>query len=293
MVRPYGRKKCVGAIDFTEVKLGFSGIKQLNPLSSACTCVCFFLSIGSSLNIEGITFVVHIYHQDEGHPIKLDLYPPSNYSPSTISYKTAIVYHGGGLTVGNRRQWIPLTVMTLLHQRDWVIISACYHLLPESTTADIRSDVEALQQWLLTSHKEVWVDLARISTLGSSAGMLLHLRFLIYSNLGKIFCFGLNLHVVEVHSSKSIRKPSWDDQPYWYRIHHQKGLGRWIFYTWSRTSFLVEIREVWKVLRSRTTTNLGWPRWYRRSRRTFGFLLVAEICSKAPLASLTNLNDTL
>jgi acetyl esterase/lipase len=120
--------------------------------------------------MEGITPVVYTYHEDYSCPVQLDLYTPKGYSPSTTSYKTAIVYHGGGLAVGNRSLYIPQAVMTLLHQQDWIVISADYHLLPESTTANIYSDVEALEQWLLAHHHELGVNLDRITTIGASAG---------------------------------------------------------------------------------------------------------------------------
>lgn len=127
--------------------------------------------------MKTIAPIVYTYHEDESRPIKLDLHPTQKYSPATTSYKTAIVYHGGGLIGGNRRKWIPHKVVELLHEQDWIIISPDYHLLPESTISDIRSDIEALEQWLLIHHKEIGVDLNRISLVGASAGMIITLLF--------------------------------------------------------------------------------------------------------------------
>jgi acetyl esterase/lipase len=61
--------------------------------------------------------------------------------------------------------------LKLLHEQDWIIISPDYHLLPESTTDDIRSDVAALESWVLHNCKEVGIDSNRIGVIGGSAGM--------------------------------------------------------------------------------------------------------------------------
>jgi acetyl esterase/lipase len=65
---------------------------------------------------------------------------------------------------------VPAPVLSSLREKNWIIISPDFHLLPESTLQDIRSDAEALENWLLKNHKETGVDLEHVAVGGCSSG---------------------------------------------------------------------------------------------------------------------------
>lgn len=109
------------------------------------------------------------YHLEDSKPIPFDLHTPDSYSPTSSTYKTLILYHSGGLVSANRRM-IPASVVTFPRQKDWLVISPDFHLLPESSLQDIRNDAEALENWLLKNHKEIGVDLERVTIGGASSG---------------------------------------------------------------------------------------------------------------------------
>jgi acetyl esterase/lipase len=106
---------------------------------------------------------------EDSKPILFDLHSPDSYSPTTSSYKTLILYRSGGLVSANRRV-IPASVVRSLLQKNWLVISPDVHLLPESSFQDIRNDVEALENWLLQSHKKIGVNLEHVAIGGSSSG---------------------------------------------------------------------------------------------------------------------------
>jgi acetyl esterase/lipase len=109
------------------------------------------------------------YHWDNSKPIQFDLHTPNSYSPTTNTYKTLILYHSGGL-VSTNRHMIPASVVGSLRQKDWLVISPDFHLLPESGLQDIRNDAEALENWLSKNHKDIRVDLERVAIGDASSG---------------------------------------------------------------------------------------------------------------------------
>ena len=56
---------------------------------------------------ESLTFT---YKVVEYHPILFDIYHPrlSSGSHEMITVSAVVYFHGGGLTVGNRKSWFPL-----------------------------------------------------------------------------------------------------------------------------------------------------------------------------------------
>lgn len=112
--------------------------------------------------------IEYSYSEDDGRPIKLDLYQPANYNPATQKYKTLIFYHGGGLLAGSRK-FLASNLLLFLEQ-NWVFLSVDYHLLPESGVKEIRDDAVALEAWLIKHHEEIGVDLNRVAISGASAG---------------------------------------------------------------------------------------------------------------------------
>jgi len=150
----------------------------------------------------------YTYHLEDSKPILFDLYTPESYSPTTNTYKTLILYHGGGLVSANRRI-IPTTVVSSIREKNWLVISPDYHLLPESGLQDIRNDAEALENWLLKCHEEIGVDLENVAIGGASSGkwpsrwrarevFLFHTTVLIIYRLIRRHTF---MHNLEIYSS--------------------------------------------------------------------------------------------
>ncbi|OAX32919.1 alpha/beta-hydrolase [Rhizopogon vinicolor AM-OR11-026] len=87
------------------------------------------------------------YKKVDGLHVLLDVYlPPDNVSQryaQDVKHCPAVVYfHGGGLTVGNRRSWFPTWLKSRLSARGIIFISADYRLLPPGTGYEVLSDVK-------------------------------------------------------------------------------------------------------------------------------------------------------
>ncbi|KZT12087.1 alpha/beta-hydrolase [Laetiporus sulphureus 93-53] len=85
-----------------------------------------------------------IYKHVDGLPLLLDVYLPNEVDQSgLVCYSSALVYfHGGGLTVGNRRSWFPHWLYRRVTSADCIFISADYRLLPPSTGHDLLADIK-------------------------------------------------------------------------------------------------------------------------------------------------------
>lgn len=106
-----------------------------------------------------ISFTTYTYHTDDSRPIQLDVWAPPNYSPQIASYKTIIYFHGGGLVSGYRRARFLTLALSLLNQHGWLVLTADYHLLPESEVSHIQDDVVALEEWISKHAVELGADL--------------------------------------------------------------------------------------------------------------------------------------
>lgn len=53
--------------------------------------------------------LTYAYKYVDGLPVHIDVYPPQQAAPSEIvtPLPAVIYFHGGALTVGNRRSWFP------------------------------------------------------------------------------------------------------------------------------------------------------------------------------------------
>ncbi|KAG2033452.1 Alpha/Beta hydrolase protein [Suillus americanus] len=90
------------------------------------------------------------YKEVDGIRVLLDVYlPPDSddvdqqFTGQAIQYHPAVVYfHGGGLTVGNRRSWFPTWLKNRLSALGIIFISADYRLIPPGTGYDVLADVQ-------------------------------------------------------------------------------------------------------------------------------------------------------
>ncbi|KAJ3144586.1 hypothetical protein HDU89_008147 [Geranomyces variabilis] len=98
---------------------------------------------------------------------------------STTNAKTRVVLniHGGCLVIGGRSITSPIAprwLLAYMHLHDYVLLTADYRLLPESSGLDAVSDAEAAYQWtrnvLPTLLPNVDLDLDRVVVTGGSAG---------------------------------------------------------------------------------------------------------------------------
>lgn len=86
--------------------------------------------------------------------IGLDVYPPA-FLPSNsdiiIPKVPAVVYfHGGGLSVGNRRSWFPSWLQKCVTSAGYVFISADYQLVPPATGREIIADIQDLLDFIIS-----------------------------------------------------------------------------------------------------------------------------------------------
>jgi len=89
------------------------------------------------------------YKEVDGISIMLDVYlPPDNVSqqhtdrPDAKHCPAVVYFHGGGLTVGNRRSWFPAWLTSRLSARGIIFISVDYRLIAPCTGYDVLVDVK-------------------------------------------------------------------------------------------------------------------------------------------------------
>lgn len=105
-------------------------------------------------------------------PVHLDILSSKPLDASNPQ-PTVVYFHGGGLTAGSRRLRPTAVLPQVLLAEGWAIVSADYHLLPESGVPEILEDVQELEKWLLQC--KAGIDLSRLIVAGSSAGAFVSL----------------------------------------------------------------------------------------------------------------------
>ncbi|KAM5531322.1 hypothetical protein V8D89_015037 [Ganoderma adspersum] len=125
-----------------------------------------------------------IYKSVLDQPINVDIYPPPPPESFAIPIRfPAIVYfHGGALTVGNRRSWFPKWLHRRVISSGLVYISADYRLIPPATGHDIVADIKDLFTFLDRDVNDLIrgcrgehafeIDSSALAVAGSSAGAL-------------------------------------------------------------------------------------------------------------------------
>ncbi|KAF4617368.1 hypothetical protein D9613_006159 [Agrocybe pediades] len=115
-------------------------------------------------------------------PMYYDIHLPSSLSEESEARKVevpaipAVVYfHGGGLSVGNRRSWTPIWLKKRVLDLGYAYISPDYRLLPPATAFDIVEDLQDLFKHISNTtfngrSQAFRIDMDRIAVAGSSAG---------------------------------------------------------------------------------------------------------------------------
>ncbi|THV02996.1 alpha/beta-hydrolase [Dendrothele bispora CBS 962.96] len=134
--------------------------------------------------------VTLVYKSVHDVPLRLDVYLPLPNSGLVQSRGTsAIVYfHGGGLTVGNRRSWFPEWLQKRANAAGHIFLTADYRLIPSGLTNahDILEDIKDVFEFICSSEFEsslatqtlrgkeptqrVRIDPTRIAVAGTSSG---------------------------------------------------------------------------------------------------------------------------
>ncbi|KAH8547665.1 Alpha/Beta hydrolase protein [Umbelopsis sp. PMI_123] len=103
-----------------------------------------------------------------------NVYLPEHHSPER-QYSAILYLHGGGMVIGNR-DMIPKMQVDSFVQKDWIVVSADYRLIPETKFQDACQDVFDAYQWMRTVGKDLYgIDKDNIAIIGSSAGARLAL----------------------------------------------------------------------------------------------------------------------
>ncbi|KAG6809332.1 hypothetical protein H0H93_015890, partial [Arthromyces matolae] len=134
-----------------------------------------------------------IYKQVSNHlgdtiDVHVDVYPPTSTIFNQSSSVPAVIYfHGGGLSVGNRKSWFPTWLYQRVTSAGFAFFSADYQLLPPATGHDIAQDVQDILRFVVSqeysadasdvdatqrNNFKFWVDEDAIAVAGTSAGGL-------------------------------------------------------------------------------------------------------------------------
>ncbi|QRW04989.1 alpha/beta hydrolase family protein [Ceratobasidium sp. AG-Ba] len=155
-----------------------------------------------------------------------DVYLPN---PSErLAVPTVLYWHGGGLSCGDRRSYLPIWFITKLLDNGYIFISADYRLLPPSTGHVILQDVLGFTHWAaspnglnaqLKQHGDtVSVDTTRLIAAGTSAGGYLAYLAGIYARVqnplrGVLSLYGMGGDFLTPHYLQRKNKPFFRGRP--------------------------------------------------------------------------------
>ncbi|KAF8895633.1 Alpha/Beta hydrolase protein [Infundibulicybe gibba] len=105
------------------------------------------------LPIENVTTLAYKTLSDST-PVYLDIYPPVVTNaiiqrllgiPPVILFPVIVYFHGGGLTVGDRRSWLPHWLRKRANDAGYFFISADYHLIPDTGHAIVKDILDLFE----------------------------------------------------------------------------------------------------------------------------------------------------
>ncbi|TFK52320.1 alpha/beta-hydrolase [Heliocybe sulcata] len=114
------------------------------------------------------------YKMVQGKEILVDIYVPKSNPACRDRLASVVYFHGGGLTVGNRKAWIPFWLLRRMHPAGIVFISPDVRLIPPGTAHDILEDIIDLFKFLSTQANDLIVrlDPHTLAVVGTSGGSL-------------------------------------------------------------------------------------------------------------------------
>jgi len=104
---------------------------------------------------------------DKANNLKLDLYIPE---AGKAPYPVIIYAHGGGWFTGDKRSLDSKTWVTDLAENGFAVASVNYRLAPDNIYPTAIEDIEAAYQFLQSNADEYQLDIAKVGSLGTSAG---------------------------------------------------------------------------------------------------------------------------
>jgi acetyl esterase len=104
----------------------------------------------------------------DGKPLLLDLHIPAGKGP----FPTAIIVHGGGFNMGNKRMFVT-PLFPLLNDAGFAWFSIDYRLAPAYRFPSPVQDLDAAILWVKANAHKYRVDPKRIALIGESAGAYL------------------------------------------------------------------------------------------------------------------------
>ncbi|KAF4619690.1 hypothetical protein D9613_004826 [Agrocybe pediades] len=116
---------------------------------------------------------------DNGQPILIDVYfPPLPRNSSNVSLPVVVNFHGGALTIGNRKSFFPGWLLDRVLSMGYAFISADYRLLIPHTGEEIIEDLQDLFKFIASTifqgeDYSFKLDNDRIAAVGDSGGAIL------------------------------------------------------------------------------------------------------------------------
>jgi acetyl esterase len=140
-------------------------VMQSNRVFTALLAVTFGLFPGlmKALDKNGVEFA-----RPNDRPLLLDLHVPEGKG----AFPAAILVHGGGFDMGNRRMYIVPT-FDVLSKAGFAWFSIDYRLAPEGNFPENAHDLEAAIRWVRQHAGEYHVNKSKIALIGESAGAYL------------------------------------------------------------------------------------------------------------------------